>query len=286
VATTLSDIKRRINTTTQIRKVTGTLQKVASAKLTQDLRRIANANVYYHSICRLLRLADSALPADTPPHPLMTRQEGDTIALIVFGSDRGLCGAFNTLLMNEVHGFVKAHPHKRVHLLCRGKVVYRRALRLKMEPLEKIAETSEIDHRVISDFVDRKFSEVHMLYWDYVTGVTQNVVSEQVLPTPFTEKKAHLPGAPQETLSRYGTDMIEPSPTSLMEALLPEYVRCSIHNGFYNSLVTENAQRQASMARATDNAGEMLGTLRKTYSRLRQENITTEMLEIVAGLNR
>ena len=286
MATTLSDIKRRINTTTQIRKVTGTLQKVASAKLAQDLRRISNANVYFHSICRLLRLADSALPTDTPPHPLMTPQEGNTIALIVFGSDRGLCGAFNTLLMNEVRNFIKSRADKRVHLLLRGKVVYRRALRLKMTPIERIAEASEIDSRVIADFSEHRFSEVHMLYWDYVTGFTQNVVVEQVLPTPFTRNKALLPGAPLTSHSRYGAEMIEPDPITLVEALLPEYVRCSVHNGFYNSLVTENAQRRASMTRATDNAGEMLGELKKTYSRLRQENITTEMLEIVAGLNR
>ena len=286
MATTLSDIKRRINTTTQIRKVTGTLQKVASAKLAQDPQRIGNANVYYHSICRLLRLADSALPADMPPHPLMTPQEGNAIALIVFGSDRGLCGAFNTLLMNEVRQFIKAHSDKQIHLLCRGKVVYRRALRLEMEPLEQIEEPGGIEARVLSGFADQSFSEVHMLYWDYVTSITQNVVIEQVLPTPFTEKKEHLPGEPLTTEPRYGAGMIEPSPLALMEALLPEYVRRSIHNGFYNSLVTENAQRRASMTRATDNAGEMLGELKKTYSRLRQENITTEMLEIVAGLNR
>ena len=71
-----------------------------------------------------------------------------------------------------------------------------------------------------------------------------------------------------------------------MNALMPEYVRCSIHNGYYNSLVTENAQRRASMTRATENAGEMLVDLKKSYSRLRQESITTEMLEIVAGMTR
>jgi len=314
VATTLSDIKRRIGTTTQIRKVTGTLQKVASAKLAQDLRRISNANVYFHSICRLLRLAHSALPAEAPPHPLMTPREGNDIALIVFGSDRGLCGAFNTLLMNEVRQFIKARPEKRVHLLIRGKVVYRRALRVGMEPIEQINETTDVDTRILSDFTNNTFSEVHMLYWDYVTGFDQNVVSEQVLPTPFTSGKASHPSgasSPEEQLSKgkasssgeppaqaeparstgtrpthYSPEMIEPDPGALLEALLPEYVRCSIHNGYYNSLVTENAQRRASMTRATDNAGEMLADLKKTYSRLRQESITTEMLEIVAGLSR
>ncbi len=280
MATTLPDIKRRINTTTQIRQVTSTLQKVASARLAQDLRRIANAHIYFDSICRLLRLAYGALPADAPPHPLMTPVESDSIALIVFGSDRGLCGAFNTLLMNEVRDFVRAHREKRVHLIFRGKVVYRRALRLKLEPIEQIKEASDIAPRVLTAFADNIFGEVHMLYWDYVTGVNQNIVVEQLLPTPFISSTGPAPPA------RYSPEMIEPDPVSLLEALLPEYIRCSIHGAYYNSLVTENAQRRASMARATDNAGEMLVDLKKTYSRLRQENITTEMLEIVAGLSR
>ena len=282
MATTLSDIKRRIGTTTQIRKVTSTLQKVASAKLAKDLKRISNASRYFEGICRALAIAHHALPASAPAHPLMTKQEGDTIALIVFGSDRGLCGAFNTLLMNGVRDFVKAHPDKRVLFLFRGKVPYRRALRMQMPDIENAETPDGIADKMLADFEAGRICEVHMLYWDFVTGLEQTVVAEQILPTPFTAKEA----TQHPSAANYDTDLIEPSPDALINALLPEYVRCSIHNSFYNSGATENAQRRTSMSRATENASEMLVGLKKTYSRLRQENITTEMLEIVAGLSR
>jgi len=281
VAATLSDIKRRINTTAQIRKVTGTLQKVASAKLVQDLRRIANAQVYFQSLCRMLQLAHDARPAGAIAHPLMTTHPGDTISLVVFGSDRGLCGAFNTLLMKAVREFVNAHPDKTVQLLLRGRVVYRRALRQKMTPIEQVEDAASIADRALSGFLDHLTSEVHILHWHYLNGVNQRIVAEQLLPTPFSAKAATRAAA-----EAYDGGLIEPGPEALIEALLPEYIRCSVHNAFYSSAVTEHAQRRASMSRATKNASEMLVTLKKTYSRLRQENITTEMLEIVSGMSR
>ena len=281
MATTLPDIKRRINTTGQIRKVTATLQKVASAKLTQDLKRISNANTYFENVCRLLQVAHTA-SAGAVSHPLMTPQPGDTICLMVFGSDRGLCGAFNTLLMNAIREFIKAHADKQVLLLVRGKVIHRRAIRMQFKQLEILDDTHAIANRILDDFRSQTISEAHMLYWQYKTGMEQHVTIQQVLPTPFTSTD----DLPQHPTSTYDSNMIEPSPAALISALLPEYIRSSIHNGFYNSSVTENAQRRSSMSRATENASEMLGDLKKSYRRLRQESITTEMLEIVAGLGR
>ena len=121
-----------------------------------------------------------------------------------------------------------------------------------------------------------------MLHWHYESGLNQSLISEQILPTPFSTKTL----TPQSDNALYDEGLIDPSPDALIDTLLPEYVRCSLHNGFFNSAVTEHAQRRTSMSRATENATEMLVDLKKKYSRLRQENITTEMLEIVAGLSR
>jgi F-type H+-transporting ATPase subunit gamma len=166
--------------------------------------------------------------------------------------------------------------------LIRGKVVFRRSIRMKFEHAEPIDDKDDIANRVLSDFQSQNICEAHMLYWQYKTGREQHIRIQQVLPTPFTstDEMGHQP------TSGYDSGVIEPSPAALINALLPEYIRSSIHNGFYNSSVTENAQRRSSMSRATENASEMLGDLKKSYRRLRQESITTEMLEIVAGLGR
>jgi len=281
MATALSDIKRRIGTTAQIRKVTSTLQKVAGAKLVQDQRRIANADEYTGRLLELLRLAGLALPSDADPHPLMQpRQGGNAIALIVFGADRGLCGTFNTVLMKAVSTFIDQHADATVHLLMRGKVPYNRAVRRQLAPLELIEHIEGLADRMMAAFGNGSYREVHLLYWDFVTRGQQQITVRQLLPAPST---ATAPGAGPPLLS---APPIEPSAQALIESLLPEYIRRAIHNAFYNSAASENAQRQISMSRAAENAGEMLTGLRKRYSRLRQENITTEMLEIVAGMYR
>lgn len=295
MATTLSDIKQRIGTTKQIRRVTATLQKVASANLTKDLRRIGNANNYFQKICDMLQLAHQELSFNSTAHPLMTPQSGNTISLIVFGSDRGLCGAFNTQLMDAVQKFIKANSNLEIQLFLRGKVVYRRALRLKIPNIINVDDHAKIVDDMQNDFLNKKTSKVYTIYWDYITSANQKVVTEQILPTPFTGKNAEIknPKKPKSTspyqpstINHQPHFLIEPSPDALINALLPEYVRCSIHNGFFNSLVTENTMRRASMNRATENAGDMLVDLKKTYSRLRQTSITTEMLEIIAGMER
>jgi F-type H+-transporting ATPase subunit gamma len=279
MASALSDIKRRIGSTAQIRKVTSTLQRVAAAKLAQDQRRLANANHYFLLLCHLLEMARRALPANAQPHPLMkAAPAGSPAALLVFGSDRGLCGSFNTLLMKSVADFLKDRAGQTVQVLFRGRVTYNRAMRLQMSPIEFAGETEDLGERVTSAFTAGQFGEVHVMHWDFISPLRQEIVVRQVLPAT-----ADAPAKGTTIPDRY---RIEPSPQALVDSLLPEYIRRSIYNAVHKSAASENAQRQASMSRASENAGEMLRQLRKQYSRLRQESITTEMLEIIAGMNR
>lgn len=281
MAQALSDIKRRIGTTGQIRKVTSTLQKVASAKLVQEQRRIANADEYTGRLLCMLTLADQALPSATASHPLMKPNANRSdIALVVFGADRGLCGTFNTVLMKAVDKFISEHQAHNVHLLMCGKVPYNRAMRRQLSPLERIEDVDGLADRLMQSFSNNNFNEVHILYWNFQSRGNQQITRRQLLPvTSLTTPDA-------KTTTDTATPPIEPSPQALIDSLLPEYVRRSIHGAYHNSAASEHAQRQLSMARAAENAGELLTGLRKRYSRLRQENITTEMLEIVAGMYR
>jgi len=281
MATALSDIKRRIGSTAQIRKVTGTLQKVAAAKLAQDQRRLANADSYFLLLCRLLELARRALPANAEPHPLMkAAPAGLPLALLVFGSDRGLCGSFNTLLMKGVTDFLREHATQPVHVFFRGRITYNRAMRLQIRPIELVETTDGLGERMIQAFAGGQFGAVFVMHWDLITRGRQEIVVRRVLPAVLDDAATAATGA---STDRY---RIEPSPRALVDSLLPEYIRRSIYNAVHKSAASENAQRQTSMSRASENAGEMLDELRKQYSRLRQESITTEMLEIVAGMHR
>jgi len=207
----------------------------------------------------------------------MTQRAGASIALIVCGADRGLCGAFNTGLMNAAARFRAEHAERDVQLFLRGKVVYRRALRREWPNLHAVQDVDEVIARTMDAFLDGPVAEVHVLYWKHLGGLRQEIRLEQILPTPFT---ARVSG----DRASFDRRMLEPGPEVIIDRLLPEYVRRSVHNAYYNSMAAENAARQASMARATENAGELASTLSRQYSRLRQENITTEMLELISGM--
>ncbi len=277
MATALSDIKRRIGSTAQIKKVTGTLQKVAAAKLVQDQRRLANADQYFARLGQLLEQARLALPPGADPHPLMTPPPpGRPTVLIIFGSDRGLCGSFNTLLMKRVPAFLQDHADAPVHLICRGRITFNRARRLGFNPVEAVEAAEGLGARMTRSFLRGDVGHVYVMYWHFTTRLHQDITVRQVLP------------AVMETGTGTGTrssssPRIEPSPQALIESLLPAFIERRIHNAFHMSAATENARRQTSMTRASENAGDMLDELRKLYSRQRQESITTEMLEIMAG---
>ncbi len=280
MSATLPDIKRRIATTRQLKKVTGTLQKVASARLAKERRSIEGANRYFDSICQVLHKAHRALPPSANKHPMLKENTGKSICLVVFAADRGLCGGFNTHLMSEINTFLNDHYKHSVDILIRGKVVYRRATRRNLPRIRLVDDLEEINTIMTNGFLASEYGKVYVLYWKFISGVKQETVIEQLLPVPLDTDIFKKDS--DESYADPG--LMEPNPTAIIEKVLPEYVRMYAIRCATHSSASENAARQSSMSRATENAGEVHTDLMKTYSRLRQENITTEMLEIVGGM--
>ena len=276
----LSDVKRRLGTTRQIRKVTGTLQKVASARLARDRRRVEAEDVYFAAVREGLALAHGAAPEAAAAHALMVPREVTHTTLIIFGADRGLCGSFNTMLMQRAHAFedTENQQGRRTQLWFRGKVVARRAARQAFGDHAAYETSEELIKLIMARYAEGATDCVKVLYWQFSSALEQSAVIEQVLPTPFHQHAAAGMPAGEPMLQ------IEPDAASVIDKLLPEYVRCCIRSCYWNSAISENAQRQTAMSRATENAGEMLDDLSRQYRRLRQENITTEMLELIGGL--
>jgi len=280
MSVTLSDVKRRIATTRQLRKVTSTLQKVASARLARERRMIEGANRYFDGIRDILHKACIALPSDADKHAMLTENEGGSICLIVFAADRGLCGGFNTRLMAELSAFLNEHVDQTIDTVIRGKVVYRRATHLNLPGVRLVDDLDEITAIMMDGFLAGTFNKVYVLYWKFTSGMNQETTVEQLLPVPMDARV--LNSEPEEPVVDEG--LLEPSPAAVIEKVLPEYVRMYAMRCAGHSSASENAARQSSMSRATENAGDVYTELMKMYSRLRQENITTEMLEIVGGM--
>jgi F-type H+-transporting ATPase subunit gamma len=276
----LQRVKKRIGTARQIRQVTSAMRQVARARLVHDRRAMESSNRYTRRLVQLLQ--DLSHVAGEWDHPLLRPQPPGPVALIVFGSDRGLCGGYNAALMQRVATFIEAFPGRPVRLLVVGKVPYRRALRLDLDVAHHWEQPRRQDRADLIDtltslsvegFLGQAHSEVHVLYSRFASGLLQVPTVEVVLPVPLAA----------DGRDTFNAAIFEPDAESILYRLLPEYVRQLIDHAFLNGLASENAARQIAMSRATDNANEMLDDLMASYRRLRQATITTEMLELLGG---
>jgi F-type H+-transporting ATPase subunit gamma len=281
MSTQLKEVRRRIGNTLQIRRVTGTLQRVAAARLPGDQEAIARSNQYTQRLRLLVR--DLFAEAPGTDHPFLRGgPEGSALGVVVFGSERGLCGGFNYGLVGALEDFVADQAGRRVRLWTVGKIIGRRVGRLALDldtaldqPLRnRRAETIDrVADALAEDFSAGKLGEVHVLYSRSLSPVRQEPVLEKVLPLERPETSG---GQPTPRL-------FEPAPGQILQSLLPEYFRQVLDHAFLESLEAEDAARQSAMSRATDNAGRIAEDLRRQYSRLRQESITTEMIELAGG---
>jgi len=284
VSVELQRVKRRIGTTRQIQKVTGAMQRVASARLVNDRRNMEASGRYTLRLRQLMEELFCEVP--DLDHPLLRPGGGaGPVALIVFGAERGLCGGFNAALMTAVSSFVAAQSGRRVELLAVGKIVARRGRRQGFTVAEAFPQPGRNEEAPLIDrltelvtgaFTRGDVHEVHVLYARFVSGLTQEPVTERVLPVPLDR------GAEAQVSAA----IFEPDAASLLRRLIRAFVRQIVDHAYLNSVACENAARQVAMNRATENAGEMLRSLMGSYRRLRQETITSEMLDIIGGRKR
>lgn len=276
----LQRVKKRIGVTSQIRKVTNAMERVASARLANDRKAMESSQRYTERLTSLLTEICSA--AQDVDHPMLTERRTGSALVIVFGSERGLCGGFNSSLVAEVASFMTRKSVRKASFITVGKVVNRKIRRSGLDVIRHFvqpyrrnrAETlDEITDLVVSSFLADECSEVHVVYSKFVSGLRQVAGVWRILPAPF------IPGLGGTS----GAALFEPDVERMLYRLLPEFVRQMIDFAFLSSVASENAARQVAMSRATDNAGEMLGDLLSQYRRVRQETVTTEMLELLGG---
>lgn len=275
----LQQVRRRISTARQVRQVTSALQKVSTARLANDRRAMERSRQYTRRLYQVMR--EVALEAPDADCPLAMPSTGPMTALIVFGSDRGLCGGYNRVLTDAMHDFLTRSAGGRVRLVIVGRVIARRVRRLSLEVFrffpqpsrsaraEAIASIASI---ATESFLKDRCSEVRLLYMRFISGLRQTPVFEQVLPVELKSER----GAPP-------ISAFEPEPRAILAGLLPQCVRQSVDHAFLNSVASENAARQAAMSRASENASSLLSDLMMSYRRLRQQSITGEMLELMGG---
>jgi len=287
VPTGMTELKRRIASARQMRKVASAMQQVASARLSRLRRDAENASAHTQRLRDLLAaLGESVSGID---HPLLEPGRGAVQYALVFGSDRGLCGGFNRVLMDAVARFKDSVPDREVALLVVGKLVARRVAKRGMRveaSFEQPRDPGGLDgllHQLAGlatdAFIQDRAAEVHVIHANFSTGQRGQPVVRRVLPVPFGEggKEAH----PSPDLR---VAVFEPDANAVVSRLLKESVFLTLRDAFLNSCAAENAARQESMGGAADNADKLLTEMMMTYRRLRQESITTQIIEVAGAL--
>lgn len=284
----LREIKKRMGAVRTIQRITKTMQMIATAKFTAALARAKNSRPYTDTIRDLV--GKVAAQAGDASHPLLevpARDSGKDLVLVIT-SDRGLCGAYNSNVLRTAGRLLgEMRTAGRTAVLDasgRKALAYFKYQKLELSNRHSVGDRPQYEavERIAQDYIDRyvagEFSSVKVVYMRFISAARQRPEVMQLLPLS-------LPKA--ESAPAKGSNAnfeFSPSATELLGELLPRSVKVSLYQAFLDAVVSENVMRMVAMKSATDNAGGLGRTLKRSFNRARQARITTELTEIVAGV--
>jgi F-type H+-transporting ATPase subunit gamma len=277
-------VKRR-KAARNIRKITRTMQLIATARFQAAHNRVAAGKPYTRKLAELVgNLSRAARGLD---HPLMAQPEGiDRAALLVLTSDRGLCGGYNANVLHKVVDHLDAAGGEvDVHMVGKkGINFFHFREREVAEQIFEIGDTPRFEdvepvaNRLMQAFIDGEIASLDVAFMRFHSAGKQQPVVERILPlSPVGGDEEQATG---EVLYEFS-----PSPEQILDELLPATVRVRIFQAFLDAAASEQVARMVAMKAATDAAGDMIKRLSRQYNRARQTQITMELLDIVGGAN-
>lgn len=283
------DIRRRIKSVKNTAQITKAMQMVASAKM-RKAQQAALAGRPYATLMNDV-LAAATAGAGEFSHPLMEKREGKKRAVILISTDKGLCGALNTNLLREALRFDK----DTTVFVCAGRKGSQWASRLKRDlaaeftyrDIPAFSEARAISRFAQELFTSGKVDAVDVVYTNFVSTLVQKPETRQLLPIGKIQKlEADLSGAGvgEELTANVGSEyLFEPGAGEVLGNLLPHYVNYQVFQFLQESKASEQSARMVAMKNATDNAKQLIKDLTLEYNKLRQANITKELLEITSA---
>lgn len=284
----LKDIRLRIDSTKNSQQITRAMKMVSAAKLRRAQHNIVNLRPYANALLSLI--ADIAA-THRVQHPLLTAtREPKKILLVVLTSDRGLCGAFNANVNKFTEKFYRDHHREfeKIDFLFIGRKAADYFKRRNIQPVDTILNLAKdvsytmaanIADRLIGAYTTGEYDEIRLVYNEFKSAISQNVVCETLLPINVAEAATITKGA-----AGFPPDMIfEPKPEEIVEQLILKHFNVQVYRCMSESVAAEHGARMSAMENATKNAGEIINSLTLTYNKLRQASITTELIEITSG---
>ncbi|MEV5365608.1 F0F1 ATP synthase subunit gamma [Streptomyces cellulosae] len=284
--------KRRIRSVTATKKITKAMEMIAASRVVKAQRKVAASTPYAQELTRAVTAVGTG---SNTKHPLTTEADNPTrAAVLLLTSDRGLAGAFNANAIKAAEQLTERleREGKQVdtyivgrrgvaHYNFRERTIAEAFTGFTDEPsyadAKKVA--APLIEAIQTETADGGVDELHIVYTEFVSMMTQTAVGSRLLPLRLDEAAAET-ATKGEILPLYD---FEPSAEDVLDALLPRYVESRIYNALLQSAASKHAATRRAMKSATDNAGELINTLSRLANAARQAEITQEISEIVGG---
>jgi F-type H+-transporting ATPase subunit gamma len=280
-------VRRRIRSVQSTKKITRAMELIASSRIVKAQQRVESSRPYAIQLTKAME--DLARQTGSVQHPLLEDRENPSKAgILVVTSDRGLAGAYNANVLKVAEGVVRDVRSRGLepvlYVIGKKGVGYFRfrgvAMRKSWQGFSEVPpyeEAERVGRVLIKDFADEEIDELHAAYTDFRSAFTLRATTKRFLPI-----------APEEVTGKglgvvHPEYLFEPEPDEILDHLLPQYVVTKVYAALLESAASENAARRRAMKAATDNAEDLVKILTRQANRARQDEITTEIMEIVGG---
>ncbi|OGQ09004.1 MAG: ATP synthase F1 subunit gamma [Deltaproteobacteria bacterium RIFCSPLOWO2_12_FULL_40_28] len=278
----LKEIRKRITSVKNTQKITKAMKMVAAAKLRRAQTAVQQARPY----ARALKNVISDLVSRNTNHPLLTpKVELKKALFLLYTSNRGLCGGYNSVLLRKVERYV-AEASKNLDTIDldvigrKGRDFYRARQKIIHAELPELADkfpfarADELASQMIQGFLDGSYDEYYIVYNEFKSAISQEVKIEKILPIGFEFVTQEVKGVDY---------LYEPSQSEVLDYVIPKFVAMQIYRAHLEAHASELGSRMSAMDSATKNARDMISRLTLVYNRARQASITKDLMDIVNG---
>ncbi len=286
----LRELRGRIKSISNIAQITRAMEMVASMKLRRVQAKATSFRPYTEEIRGLVDHVSKHVAADADL-PLFRRREVSTTGVFLITSDRGLCGSYNTNVLNHVRDTEKLlcppDSDRKLKFFCYGRKGYshlnRRGYDIERFFVEPPLDKAEfkaarmVSDALVSAFESGTVDQIVIFYTRFASSVRFEPTYEDFLPMGLAL------GGEEKTPSIASSYLLEPDPATILNRLVPRFLDTVIFDAMVQSLASEHASRRIAMKGATDAASRMGKELKRIYNRARQESITKELLDIIGG---
>ncbi|WP_454828566.1 F0F1 ATP synthase subunit gamma [Pseudoxanthomonas wuyuanensis] len=278
------EIKTKIKSVQNTRKVTRALEMVSASKIRKAQERMKTSRPYARAMKQVIgHLAQAHTDYQ---HPFMVeRQDVKRVGYIIISSDRGLAGGLNNNLFRKTLGEVRGWQDKGAEIDVvtigqKASVFFRRIKVNMLASVSHLGDDPKLDQLIgvikvmLDAYTEGKLDRVYLVYNDFVNTMTQRAAFDQLLP---------LPAAGTQVAHHDWDYIYEPDAATVLEHVITRYIESLVYQAVLENIASEHAARMVAMKAASDNANKLIDTLQLVYNKARQAAITQEISEIVGG---